>query len=86
VGAVVTAGLFSIGKYLLGLYLAQSGTASAFGAAGSLVVLLVWVYYSSQIVLFGAEVTRTIMKRSGRQIRASGNAVLVEEPSPSLAA
>jgi membrane protein len=86
VGAVVTAALFSIGKYLLGFYLAHSGTASAFGAAGSLVVLLVWVYYSSQIVLFGAELTRTMMIQCGRQIRARGDAVLVNEPSPPLAA
>jgi membrane protein len=85
VGALVTGALFSIGKYLLGLYLAHSGTASAFGAAGSLVVLLVWVYYSSQIVLFGAELTRTMMKRSGRQIKASDNAVLVDDQSPPLA-
>jgi membrane protein len=58
VGAAVTALLFTLGKYLLGLYLGMSSTTSAFGAAGSLVLLLLWVYYSSQILLFGAEFTR----------------------------
>lgn len=57
-GAVVTAGLFSIGKYAIGLYLGTSGIASTYGAAGSVIVLLVWVYYSAQIILLGAEFTR----------------------------
>jgi membrane protein len=57
VGAAVTALLFSIGKSLIGLYLGRSTFASGFGAAGSLVVLLVWMYYSAQIFLFGAEFT-----------------------------
>jgi len=58
VGAAFTAGLFSIGKYAIGLYLAESAVASSFGAAGSLVALLLWVYYSAQIFLLGAEFTR----------------------------
>jgi membrane protein len=58
VGALVTALLFTLGRYLLGLYLGRSSTTSAFGAAGSLVVILLWVYYSSQILLLGAEFTR----------------------------
>jgi membrane protein len=58
VGALVTAGLFSIGKQIIGLYLGTSSVASSYGAAGSIVVLLVWVYYSSQVVLLGAEFTR----------------------------
>ena len=58
IGAFVTAILFTIGKELIGLYLGQSATASTYGAAGSVVVLLLWVYYSSQIVLLGAEFTR----------------------------
>jgi membrane protein len=70
-GAALTAVLFTMGQYLIGLYLGQSGVASAFGAAGSLVVLLVWVYYSAQILLFGAEVTyahATLFgSQSGRQ-------------------
>ena len=57
IGAIVTAVLFEIGKLLIGVYLAQTAVASAFGAAGSIVVLLVWVYYSAQIFLLGAEFT-----------------------------
>jgi len=57
VGALVTAVLFTIGKYGIGLYIGKAGVASAYGAAGSLVVLLVWVYYSAQIFLLGAEFT-----------------------------
>jgi membrane protein len=56
-GAAVTALLFSIGKFLIGLYIGKSGVASSFGAAGSFAVLLVWVYYSAQIFLLGAEFT-----------------------------
>lgn len=56
-GAVVTAMLFTIGKFLIGLYIGKSGVASGFGAAGSLIVILVWVYYSAQIFLIGAEFT-----------------------------
>ncbi|MFT3856260.1 MAG: YihY/virulence factor BrkB family protein [Aquabacterium sp.] len=57
VGAAVTAALFTVGKYLIGLYIGKSGVTSVFGAAGSLVVVLVWVYYSAQIFLIGAEFT-----------------------------
>jgi membrane protein len=57
IGAAVTAVLFAIGKFAIGLYLGKSGVASSFGAAGSLVILMVWVYYSAQIFLFGAEFT-----------------------------
>ena len=57
IGALVTAALFSIGKTLIGLYIGKSALASGFGAAGSLAVLLAWVYYSAQIFLFGAEFT-----------------------------
>jgi len=57
-GSLVTAILFTIGKDLIGLYLSKAGVGSAYGAAGSLVVLLVWIYYSSQLFLFGAEFTR----------------------------
>ena len=56
-GALVTAMLFTIGKFLIGLYIGKSGVASTFGAAGSLVIILVWVYYSAQIFLIGAEFT-----------------------------
>ena len=57
-GAIVTAVLFAIGKYLIGLYLGHAAPGSAYGAAGSFVVLLIWIYYSSQILLFGAEFTQ----------------------------
>jgi membrane protein len=57
-GAFITAALFTLGKFLIGLYIAHGSVASAYGAAGTLVVLLVWVYYSALIVLFGAELTR----------------------------
>lgn len=58
IGATFTAVLFSLGKYVIGLYLGKSGAASSFGAAGSLIALLLWVYYSAQIFFLGAEFTR----------------------------
>ncbi len=57
IGAIVTASLFTVGNFLLGLYLGKSGPASAYGAAGSLVLILLWTYYCAQIVYFGAEFT-----------------------------
>ena len=71
IGAVVTALLFTAGKFLIGLYLGKSGVTSAFGAAGSLVVLLVWVYYSAQIFLLGAEFTWVYAHQSGSRRRTS---------------
>jgi len=65
VGAAVTAALFAIGKWLIGLYIGRSSAASAFGAAGSLVVLMLWVYYSAQIFLLGAEFTRVYAEEHG---------------------
>jgi membrane protein len=62
-GAAVTALLFTIGKFLIGLYIGQSSIASSYGAMGSLVVFLLWVYYSSAILLFGAEFTRVWTER-----------------------
>jgi membrane protein len=76
VGAPLTALLFTAGKYGIGLYLGWSSTTSAFGAAGSLVVILVWVYYSSQILLFGAEFTRVYSEHNGSTIVPKGNAEL----------
>ncbi|MGZ5078734.1 MAG: YihY/virulence factor BrkB family protein [Usitatibacter sp.] len=58
IGAVFTAGLFSLGKYAIGLYLGNSAVASSFGAAGSIIALLLWVYYSAQVFFLGAEFTR----------------------------
>jgi len=68
IGAAVTALLFTIGKFLIGLYLGRSSVTSGFGAAGSLVVLLVWVYYSAQIFLLGAEFTSMYAHRSGSRV------------------
>jgi len=58
IGAAVTAFLFTIGKFLIGVYLGKANFASTYGAAGSLVVILIWVYYSTQILLLGAEFTK----------------------------
>lgn len=63
-GGILTAVLFTLGKILIGLYLGESALGSAYGAAGSLIVLLAWVYYSSLIVFVGAELTRAIIKES----------------------
>jgi membrane protein len=67
-GSAVTALLFTIGKHLIGLYLGHGGVISAYGAAGSLVVVLVWVYYSAQIFFFGAEITQACAEMFGAGI------------------
>jgi len=66
IGAVLTALLFTVGKILIGAYLGTSGVTSPFGAAASLVAFVVWVYWSTQIFLFGAELTRVHAERKGR--------------------
>jgi membrane protein len=81
-GAAITAGLFSVGKYLIGLYLGNTAIGSAYGAAGAFVLLLLWVYYSSQIVLFGAEFTFIYAQRKHKQV--GGNAPS-EKTSPPVA-
>jgi membrane protein len=75
VGAIATAILFMVGKYLIGLYIGKASVGSAFGAAGALAVLLVWIYYSAQIVLLGAEFTRVYANRFGARVRPSKEAV-----------
>lgn len=65
IGALVTAGLFTVGKVLIGLYLSKSAFTSGYGAAGSLLVLLLWIYYSAQIFLLGAEFTRAFAYEFG---------------------
>ena len=65
VGAIITALLFSLGKFLIGLYLAHSAVASSYGAAGALIVILMWVYYWAQIFLLGAEFTKIHARRRG---------------------
>jgi membrane protein len=79
VGAFITALLFSAGKFALGVYLGRSGVASSYGAAGSLIVLRVWVYYSSQIVFLGAEFTQVYANRFGSHVTPSSNAIAVSK-------
>jgi membrane protein len=68
VGAVITALLFALGKLLLGLYIGKTGVVSAYGAAGSVVLVLVWVYYSAQILFFGAEFTQVWANACGKEL------------------
>jgi membrane protein len=82
VGAAVTALLFTIGKTLIGLYIGHSGLTSAYGAAGSLVVVLVWVYYSTQIFLLGAEFTKVQAADSAQPAAASAPGAAPDEPTP----
>ena len=74
IGSAATALLFTVGKLLIGLYLGRSSTTSAYGAAGSLVVVLIWVYYSSQILFLGAEFTQVYARAHGAGIRPKENA------------
>jgi len=76
-GAIVTAGLFTVGKVLLGLYLGKAAVGSSYGAAGSLIALVVWVYYAAQILFLGAEFTCVQARLHGREIRPSDDAVRV---------
>jgi len=73
-GAVFTAVLFVVGKFALGLYLGKSAVGSSYGAAGSLVVLLLWVYYSAQILFFGAEFTQVYARTHGSMAEAKEKA------------
>lgn len=79
VGAIGTALLFTIGKYLLALYLGRPGTSSPFGAAGSVILILMWAYYASLILFFGAEFTQVYAKQTGAKIVSSQFAVPVTE-------
>lgn len=88
IGAVITALLFALGKWALGLYLGSGSAASAYGAASSLITLLLWVYYSSQILLFGAEFTQVYADHFGARVVPDEHAVAVkrteiEEPKKS---
>jgi membrane protein len=77
IGAAITALLFTIGKVLIGLYLGRSTIGTAYGAAGSLVVILIWIYYSAQILFFGAELTQVYTNKYGSKIRPAKDAVEV---------
>lgn len=79
IGAAVTALLFVVGKSALGIYLGKSSIGSQFGAAGSLIVLVVWVYYSAQIVFFGAEITQLYANRFGSHVEPTSNAVMISK-------
>jgi membrane protein len=79
VGAAVTAALFTVGKFVIGAYIGNSGLANTYGAAGSVILVLVWVYYSAQIFLFGAEFTRSYAYHFG-SLRPDKR-VAAEQPS-----
>ncbi len=79
IGALITALLFALGKWALGLYLGSGSAASAYGAASSLITLLLWVYYSSQILLFGAEFTQVYADHFGARVIPDKYAVRVEQ-------
>ena len=78
-GAVATSLLFSLGKLVIGYYLATSSVASSFGAAGSVVIVLAWIYYSACILFFGAEITKIYVRRFGEGIVPNSRAVLVDD-------
>jgi membrane protein len=84
-GAMLTAALFTIGKFAIGQYLGQSSMASSYGVAGSFVVLLVWVYYSAQILFFGAELTQVYANQFGSRIVPDKNAEPLNEGDDSQA-
>jgi membrane protein len=78
-GALVAAGLFVVGKKLFSLYLGHSSVGSSYGAAGSLVIVVLWTYYSALIVLFGAEITQVQARLKGEQIKPTEHAVVLNE-------
>lgn len=78
-GAVFTSLLFMLGKYLIGLYIQSSSIASVYGAAGSFLLIIVWVYYSAAILYFGAEFTQVYAQSKGSRIKPSKHAVYVEQ-------
>jgi membrane protein len=77
-GALFTAALFALGKFAIGLYLGKSSLGSSYGTAGALVVILVWVYYSAQILFFGAELTRAWAYQHGSRIAPDEDAIPIE--------
>ncbi len=78
IGAAVTAAIFSLARIGLGYYLTRSSTAGPFGAAGSLVIVMLFIYYSAQILFFGAEFTQVWARHKGKTIRPSANAVTLD--------
>jgi len=78
IGAMITATMFTMGKYLIGLYLGRTAIGSTYGAAGSLVILLIWIYYSALICFLGAEITQVYARRYGSRIRPEPHAVRID--------
>ena len=78
IGSIMTALFFVVGKWALGLYLGSGKAGAAYGAASSLITLLLWIYYSSQILLFGAEFTQVFANRAGRGVSPDRHAIRVE--------
>jgi membrane protein len=84
IGALVTAVLFTIGKYAIGMYLGHAALASSYGAAASVIIVMLWAYYSSQILFFGAEFIEVYASMTGRRILPDADAVpLTAEREPS---
>ena len=85
-GGIITGVLFFAGSYGISKYLAYTGTGSAYGAAGSLAILLLWMFYSAIIIFFGAELTYAYITQGGRRLKpdrfAERTAAAQEEPSP----
>ncbi len=79
IGALLTSVLFIIGQFVLGIYLTHTATGSTYGAAGSLVIFMVWIYYSAQILFFGAEFAKVYATRHGREIEPAPNARRITE-------
>ena len=83
-GAIFTALLFMLGRYLIGLYIDTTGTESTYGAAGSLIVILTWIYYTAAILYFGAEFTQAYANHFGIKIEPADNAVYIEQTERQL--
>jgi membrane protein len=77
-GAFVTALLFVIGKTAIGFYIGQSDLATSYGSVGSLIIILIWVFYSAQIFFFGSEITKVYVQKKGQIITPSSDAVKIE--------
>ena len=82
IGAVGTALLFALGQFLIGLYLGKSSISSSYGAAGSVIIVLLWIYYSGCILFFGAEFTKIYARECGGGIKPAPDAVPIEKPKP----
>ena len=78
-GALLTSLLFSLGKMLIGFYLNQVHISSVFGAAGSLIIILIWAYYSAQIFFIGAEITKVFSTHKGKKIIPARNAIALHK-------